>query len=83
MFETTIEKFILFSVTSIGVIFFLLYVKIQKLYQQERHRQSNYIAPLLGIVRSLPKEELADMAEALVNLTSFKRRVSRATESVG
>ncbi len=38
MFETTIEKFILFSVTSIGVIFFLLYVKIQKLYQQERKK---------------------------------------------
>ncbi|WP_042225278.1 hypothetical protein [Oceanobacillus manasiensis] len=49
----------------------------------DEYRQSNYITPLLGIVRSLPKEELADMAEALVNLTSFKRRVSRATESVG
>ncbi|MFD2629589.1 hypothetical protein [Oceanobacillus kapialis] len=49
----------------------------------DEYRQTNYISPLLGIVRSLPKEELADMAEALVNLTSFKRRVSRATESVG
>ncbi|MFC4404890.1 hypothetical protein [Gracilibacillus xinjiangensis] len=47
------------------------------------YQQSNYIKPLLGIVRSLPKEDLADMAETLINLTSFKRRVSRATESVG
>lgn len=49
----------------------------------EEYQQKNYISPLLGIVRSLPKEELAEMAETLVNLTSFKRRVTRATESVG
>ena len=49
----------------------------------EEYQEKNYIDPLLGIVRSLPKEELAEMAETLVNLTSFKRRVSRATESVG
>lgn len=49
----------------------------------EEYQQSNYIDPLLGIVRSLPTEELAEMTEALVNLTSFKRRVTRATESVG
>ncbi|MGN8646766.1 hypothetical protein ACTNEO_12590 [Gracilibacillus sp. HCP3S3_G5_1] len=47
------------------------------------YQQDYYINPLLGIVRSLPKEDLADMAETLINLTSFKRRVSRATESVG
>ncbi|SFE24993.1 hypothetical protein SAMN05216238_11146 [Lentibacillus persicus] len=47
------------------------------------YQQANYIEPLLGIVRSLPKEELAEMAEALINLTSFKRRLSRVTESVG
>ncbi len=47
------------------------------------YQQNHYIEPLLGIVRSLPKEDLADMAESLINLTSFKRRVSRSTESVG
>ena len=47
------------------------------------YQERNYIEPLLGVVRSLPKEELADMAEALVSLTTFKRRVTRATESVG
>lgn len=31
----------------------------------------------------LPKDELAAMAEALVNLTSFKRKVSMETETVG
>jgi hypothetical protein len=49
----------------------------------DEYQQQNYINPLLGVVRSLPKEELAEMTEALVNLTSFKRRVTRATESVG
>ncbi|WP_156855817.1 hypothetical protein [Oceanobacillus sp. AG] len=47
------------------------------------YQERNYIEPLLGVVRSLPKEELADMAEALVSLTTFKRRVTRATESAG
>lgn len=49
----------------------------------KEYQYNYYIKPLMGIVRSLPKEELADMAEALVNLTSFKRRVTRDTESVG
>ncbi|QTM98369.1 hypothetical protein ERJ70_02975 [Sediminibacillus dalangtanensis] len=49
----------------------------------EEYQQDQYVRPLLGIVRSLPKEELAEMAEALVNLTSFKKRLTRATESVG
>lgn len=49
----------------------------------KEYQQTNYIEPLLGVVRSLPKEELADMAEALISLTTFKRRVTRATESVG
>lgn len=39
--------------------------------------------PILAAVRHLPKEELATMAEALVSLTSLKRRVSRDDESVG
>ena len=31
----------------------------------------------------MPKEDLAAMAESLVNLTSFKRRISREAETVG
>lgn len=49
----------------------------------DEYQQQHYINPLLGVVRSLPVGELAEMTEALVNLTSFKRRVTRATESVG
>lgn len=47
------------------------------------YQRRNYLQPLLGIVRSLPKDELANMAETLMNLTSFKRKLTRATESVG
>ncbi|MGN4454680.1 hypothetical protein [Bacillus cereus group sp. MYBK57-1] len=46
-------------------------------------REAEFIDPLLSIVRSLPKEELAEMAETLVNLSSFKRKVSSSIESIG
>jgi hypothetical protein len=36
-----------------------------------------------GMVEFMPKPELATMAEALVNLTSMKRKVSRGMETVG
>lgn len=36
-----------------------------------------------GMVEFMPKPELAKMAEALVNLTSIKRRVSKGFETVG
>ena len=43
-----------------------------------------FVDPILAAVEVLPKEELAEMAEALVNLTSFKRRVSMGeVETVG
>jgi hypothetical protein len=39
-------------------------------------RRELYIDPLLSIVGSLPMDELASLAESLVNLTSLRRRVS-------
>ena len=36
-----------------------------------------------GMVEFMPKSEMGRMAEALVNLTSIKRRVSRGMETVG
>lgn len=39
--------------------------------------------PILDTVKNLPKEELANMAETLVNLTSFKRKVSNEIQNVG
>lgn len=49
-----------------------------EMYAKEKHTD-----PIVQIVNFLPKEELAAMAEALVNLTSFKRHVARQAETVG
>jgi hypothetical protein len=46
------------------------------------YRNSNVI-PIINVVISLPKTELAAMAEFLVNLTSLKRKVSLQAETVG
>jgi len=47
-------------------------------------RSAQFVNPVTEIVRSLPKEELAEMAESLVNLTSLKRRLSsRESPTVG
>jgi hypothetical protein len=48
-----------------------------------KYRRQNYTDSIVGIVSVLPKDELAAMAESLVNLTSFKRRVSSDDETVG
>ena len=48
-----------------------------------RFRKEDFVDPILEIVEFLPKDELANMAEALVSLTSLKRRVSSDHESVG
>jgi len=45
--------------------------------------RSEQVDPVLSMVRSLPKDELASMAEALVNLTAFKRRITDQLETVG
>ena len=42
-----------------------------------------HVQPVVSAVANLPKEELAGMAESLVSLTSFKRRVSHDPETVG
>ena len=41
------------------------------------------VDPILHTVAFLPTTELARMAETLVNLTSFKRRVTMVAETVG
>lgn len=48
------------------------------LYQRREH-----VTPIVDMVQVLPKDELASMAEALVSLTSFKRRVTAVAETVG
>ena len=47
------------------------------------YRRAHYTSPVMRVVRVLPKDELAAMAESLINLTSFKRRVSMEEETVG
>jgi len=49
----------------------------------ESHRKDKYIQPVINVVSFLPKDELAAMAESLVNLTSFKRKVTMESETVG
>lgn len=51
--------------------------------QLNSFRLNNFINPVISIVSALPKDELAVMAETLVNLTSFKRKMSLDAETVG
>jgi len=46
-------------------------------------RIRNYVLPLLDVIAVLPKDELAAVAEALVNITSLRRKVSMDAETVG
>jgi hypothetical protein len=47
------------------------------------HLRYEHSHPVLRMVTVLPKDELAAMAEALVNLTAFKRRITESMETVG
>lgn len=47
------------------------------------YRAEHHVHPITTAVANLPKEELAAMAETLVSLTSFKRRVTHDPETVG
>ena len=49
----------------------------------EAYIKSEQVTPVVDTVLSLPKNELAEMAETLVNLTSFRQRVSPDAETVG
>ncbi|EJL6393198.1 hypothetical protein NMR99_000177 [Vibrio navarrensis] len=47
------------------------------------YTMENHINKVLRMVEHLPKNELAYMAESMVNLTAFKRKVSNESDSVG
>lgn len=53
------------------------------LQQINIHKRMKHIDPILSMVQVLPKDELAAMAESLVNLTAFKRRMTDSLETVG
>jgi hypothetical protein len=46
-------------------------------------RENYFVSPVTDVVDWLPKDRIAEMAEALVSLTSLKRRVSLQAETVG
>ncbi|EKO3541456.1 hypothetical protein K0L52_003256 [Vibrio fluvialis] len=49
----------------------------------KEHSKREHIDKVTGMIGHLPKNELAYMAESLVNLTAFKRKVSNESDSVG
>ena len=49
-----------------------------KTFQQEK-----MISPVMNVISTLPKEEMAAMAEALVEITSLRRKVDSPLETVG
>jgi hypothetical protein len=52
----------------------------ERLEMLERQR---FVAPVVEVIDSLPKDDLAAIAESFVNLTSFQRKILREVESVG
>ena len=56
---------------------------INEFHAEESRIVNTHVDPIIAVVNSLPKEELAVMAEMLVNLTSFKRKMSLDKETVG
>jgi hypothetical protein len=49
----------------------------------DQYKIDKFIQPVMQTVSNLPKEELAEMAESLVSLTSLRRKVSTDEETVG
>jgi hypothetical protein len=49
----------------------------------DRYQLDQHVKPMTRVLQSLPKEEMAEMAEALVHISSMKRRFSMGVESVG
>jgi hypothetical protein len=49
----------------------------------KKFKEDRFRAGILDMVRFMPKQELAQMAESLVNLTTIKRHVSAEKETVG
>jgi len=54
----------------------------QYLRELSKYRRKHHIDTVMNVVWALPIDELAAMAESLISLTSFKRRVSATAETV-
>jgi len=55
----------------------------EKMTKLSEERRQLFSDQMVSIIRGLPKEELAVMAESLVSLTSLRRKVSFGQETVG
>jgi len=56
---------------------------METLLENIKSHQKKFIDPIKDAVAFLPKDEMAQMAESLVNITSLRLRVSRESETVG
>jgi hypothetical protein len=57
---------------------------LDQFFSDERdYVREKFIDPVVDTIELLPKEELANLAESLVNLTYLKKRISMEVESVG
>jgi hypothetical protein len=56
---------------------------LKKLFEEWKDQKIMNWKPVVDTVASLPKDELAAISEALVNLTKFRRRVTPERETVG
>lgn len=56
---------------------------LKRLFAGWRLMRQQLWRPVLSMIAALPKDELGAVAEALVNLTKFRRRVTPVSESVG
>jgi len=57
--------------------------KIEELIERWDEHLSDFFYPAKGIIKFLSKDELASMAELLIDITSLKRRLSDEAETVG
>lgn len=61
-----------------------VYASMSKLVDQvSSYTERAYSSPIVQMISLLPRDELANLAESLVALTSLKRRVSHDIETVG
>ncbi|MGC4003721.1 MAG: hypothetical protein QM811_11575 [Pirellulales bacterium] len=56
---------------------------LRKLFDDWLDQTKEFSDPVMQIASTLPKDELAAMAESLVNLTKFRHRVTNVRETVG
>lgn len=49
----------------------------------KKYRREVFVQPMMKVVSSLPKEEMAAVAEALVEATSLRRKMDSSLETVG